>query len=237
MPCRDREAHLTSASRNNDNSNKRLLYAPQNIPEGSNVYGHRNNQETVMNDMKPQTNGPISVDQCVYGLMEEIIMATLNSPVNGNENGTQPVYNILEGSYLDVSQRPGQYDTTSSVYNTLKGPVNCIDKDTKPVYGVLEAPHLKGAEESSHDGTMVSKEPVYYILEGPVSDNESEPVYNVLEAPDLEGAEEPNHYSAMSQEGPNYQTLEQSNPNNTDEANDLEIANEPIYNVLEEGPY
>ena len=94
--------------------------------------------------------------------------------------------------------------------------LNYIEKDTKPVYDVLETPHLKGAEEFSHYGAMGPKEPVYYILEGPVSDNESETVYNVLEAPDLEGAEGPSHFGAMSQEGPIYQALEHSNQNSTE---------------------
>ena len=125
MPHRDREAHLINTRDSNGNSNEGHVYAPLNFSVGENVYGHRNNQETVANDMKPQTSGPISVDQCVYGLMEEIILATLKGPVRGTENGTQPVNNVLEGNYLDVSERPGQSGTLCAegpVYNSLDGP-------------------------------------------------------------------------------------------------------------------
>ena len=192
-------------------SNRNNLYVPLNIiPEGQNIYGHRDNQETA-NDMKSPENGPISVEQCVYGLMEELSVASLDRPVRDTENETHPVYNVVE-PYFESSEGPDDYVTMSRegpVYSVLKGQINGNKNGTQPMY----------------------KEPIYNTLEG----HANEALYNNLEDPYFEGAEGPGENSATS---PIYNTLEDSCHENANERNNLEttIINEPIYHVVEEEP-
>ena len=208
VPYRNREAQFT-------NGDEGHVYAPLNIRERPNGCGYGNNQEIVANDMNPHSNSPISVDQCVYGLMEELIMAGFKEPVKGTENDIQPVYNVLELTYLKASQRPGHCGTTSAegpVDNTLEGPVNDKGNYTKPVYNVLKGPYLESAEEPSHYGALHIKEPVYNTLEGPANniENDTQAMY----------------MSSTCPKEPFYNTLErpfQSNDNDT----------QPVYSVLE----
>ncbi|XP_027052690.1 uncharacterized protein LOC113679909 [Pocillopora damicornis] len=190
-PVSDREAHLSGETENNDSSNGEHIYASLNISEGPSVYGHRDDQD----------NCPMSKDQAVYSLIEEL-------------NVAQPVHNSFEEPRRDVSRRPGQYGIVSSdepVHSTLEETAHCFDDGTLPTQRNLEVPYLKDVEESIQYRTTGPKEPVYNTLEEPVGDDDNDPVYNTLEAP--EGAEDPLHPSAVSTEEPIRHTLEQSNPN------------------------
>ncbi len=113
----------------------------------------------------------------------------------------------------------------------------------EPVYRVLESPTNDNDVKSKIYGHSISiEQPMYYMeelsverAEGPAQDgaNDNQPVYNVLEEPYPEGSEGPGDYGAISPEEPFYSTLEESYA----ERPDSEFINEPIYNVLEEGPY
>lgn len=211
-PVYDREAHLSGETENNDSSNGEHIYASLNISEGPSVYGHRDDQD----------NCPMSKDQAVYGLIEEL-------------NVAQPVHNSFEEPRRDVSHRPGQYGIVSSdepVHSTLEETAHCFDDGTLPTQRNLEVPYLKDVEESIQYRTTGPKEPVYNTLEEPVVDDDNDPVYNTLEAP--EGAEDPLHPSAVSTEEPIRHTLKQSNPNISEKADDLKFTTEPVYDIVEE---
>ena len=147
-----------------------------NISEGENIYGHRNNLEIVIQDTMPKINGPISVHHRVYDLMEELVMDPLKGPVENSENGSEPVYNVLEGSCLDGPQSPAYFGITS---DSTDGPhYNYIDKGNHPMSNVSEQ------KESSFYAATGVTEPVYNTLEAPVTENDGDPVYDVLEAPE-----------------------------------------------------
>ena len=147
-----------------------------NISEGENIYGHRNNQEIVIQDTMPKINGPISVHHRVYDLMEELVMDPLKGPVENSENGSEPVYNVLEGSCLDGPQSPAYFGITSDSTDGLH--YNYIEKGNYPMSNVSEQ-----KESSFYVATGVT-EPVYNTLEAPVTENDGDPVYDVLEAPE-----------------------------------------------------
>ena len=161
--------------RKNDHSEGHI-YAPLNISEGENIYGHRNNQEIVIQDTMPNINGPISVHHRVYDLMEELVMDPLKGPVENSENGSEPVYNVLEGSCLDGPQSPAYFGITSDSTDGLH--YNYIDKGNHPMSNVSEQ------KESSFYAATGVTEPVYNTLEAPVTENDGDPVYDVLEAPE-----------------------------------------------------
>ncbi|XP_022803647.1 uncharacterized protein LOC111340984 [Stylophora pistillata] len=200
-PVRNGEADQGNSRKNNDD--ERHLYAPLNISVGKNIYGHRNSQEIVAKDARPKINGPISVNQCVYDLMEDILKEPLKGPAEGDENSTEPVYNVLEGSCLDVSQSPALFGITSDSTEDLV--YNYLDDGNDPIGNVLEGLSLNGAEESNHYAATGPMEPVYNTLEAPVDDNDGNPVYNVLEATEDEGG--PRHQSAMFTIVPIYPNL------------------------------
>ena len=162
-------------SRKNDH-NEGHFYAPLNISEGKNINGHKNNQEKVIKDTRPKMNGPISVHQRVYDLMEELVVDPLKEPVEGGGNGTEPVYNVLEGSCLDGSQSPAYFGITSDSTDGLH--YNYIDKGNYPMSNVSEQ------KETSFYAATGLTEPVYNTLEAPVTENDGDPVYNVLKAPE-----------------------------------------------------
>ena len=147
-----------------------------NISEGENIYGHRNNQEIVIQDTRPKINGPISVHHRVYDLMEELVMDPLKGLVENGENGSEPVYNVLEGSCLDGPQSPAYFGITSDSTDGLH--YNYIDKGNYPMSNVSEQ------KESSFYAATGLTEPVYNTLEAPVTENDGDPVYDVLEAPE-----------------------------------------------------
>ena len=124
----------------------------------------------------PKINGPISVHHRVYDLMEELVMDPLKGPVENGENGSEPVYNVLEGSCLDGSQSPAYFGITSDSTDGLH--YNYIDKGNHPMSNVSEQ------KESSYYATTGLTEPVYNTLEAPVTENDGDPVYDVLEAPE-----------------------------------------------------
>ena len=163
-----------NSSKNDHNEGH--FYAPLNISEGKNINGHKNNQEKVIKDTRPKMNGPISVHQRVYDLMEELVVDPLKEPVEGGGNGTEPVYNVLEGSCLDGSQSPAYFGITSDSTDGLH--YNYIDKGNYPTSNVSEQ------KESSFYAATGLTEPVYNTLEAPVTENDGDPVYNVLKAPE-----------------------------------------------------
>lgn len=132
------------------------VYAPLNISESQNIYGHGNIREPLYralenpgydNDRKSKTYGrAISIEQPVYNLMEELSTPGADGPVQDGVYDDQPVYNVLEGPYLEDSEGPGHYDTGSPeepVYNTLEESyVTKLSDDPKfinePIYNVLE---------------------------------------------------------------------------------------------------
>ncbi|PFX17321.1 hypothetical protein AWC38_SpisGene18353 [Stylophora pistillata] len=207
VPVRNGEAHEGNSRKNNDDEGH--LYAPLSISGGQNIYGHRNSQETVAKDTRPNINDPISVNQCVYDLMEEILMEPLKGPAEGDENGTEPVYNVLEGSCLDGSQRPAFFGITSDSTEDLV--YNYVDDGNHPMGNVSEGRSLDGAEESSQYAGTGPMEPFYNTLEGNVNENDGDPVYNILEAIEDEGG--PRHQSDMFTVEPIHPNLEKSKPN------------------------
>ena len=108
--------------------------------------------------------------------MEELVMDPLKGPVENGENGSEPVYNVLEGSCLDGSQSPAYFGITSDSTDGLH--YNYIDKGNHPMSNVSEQ------NESSYYATTGLTEPVYNTLEAPVTENDGDPVYDVLEAPE-----------------------------------------------------
>lgn len=229
-PVRVGEANL-----GNSRESEVDFYAPLNIPERKNIYGHINNQETVFKDMRPKINGPISVNQRVYDLMEEIVMDPPVGPTEEGENGAEPVYNALVGSFLDGSQSPklnGPISVNQRVYDLmeemvmvpLKGPAECGESGTEPVYNVLEGSvfgEVDGPRSPAFfDITSDSTEGLvyHYVEKG------NHPMSKVLKEPSLNGAEKSNHHAATGLMEPVYNTLEAHVSDND---------GDPVYNVLE----
>ncbi|XP_078342623.1 uncharacterized protein LOC144628398 [Oculina patagonica] len=162
-----------------------------------------------------------------------------------------PIY----ASHYQVPNRSSETHFTDSDPNTdhVYAPLNISEGQNiyghvntqEPVYRVLESPSYDNDVKSKIYGHSISiEQPVYYTeelsvegAEGPAQDgaNDDQPVYNVLEEPYHEGQEGSDHYGAISSEEPVYNTLDESYAERPD--NDSEFTNEPIYNVLEEGPY
>ncbi|PFX17326.1 hypothetical protein AWC38_SpisGene18355 [Stylophora pistillata] len=229
-PVRVGEANL-----GNSRESEVDFYAPLNIPDRKNIYGHINNQETVFKDMRPKINGPISVNQRVYDLMEEIAMDPPVGPTEEGENGAEPVYNALVGSFLDGSQSPklnGPISVNQRVYDLmeemvmvpLKGPAECGESGTEPVYNVLEGSvfgEVDGPRSPAFfDITSDSTEGLvyHYVEKG------NHPMSKVLKETSLNGAEKSNHHAATGLMEPVYNTLEAHVSDND---------GDPVYNVLE----
>ena len=123
------------------------VYAPLNIPDGQNIYGHKPIQpdyNILQNSEAPLQNGPVRIEQPVYNTLEElpIIPGYISY-------GKKPVYNVLEApGQLGDAQSSGDYGSVPSkgqIYNTLEDPKYSEDpyvKDTnEPIYNVLEDNH------------------------------------------------------------------------------------------------
>ncbi len=148
MPNRSSESHFTDSGPDADH-----VYAPLNISEGQNIYGHVNPQEPVYrvlespaydNDIKSQIYGhSLSIEQPVYHV-EELTVEGAKGPAQGGANDNQPVYNVLEGPYHKGQEGSDHYGAISPeepVYNTLEESyAERPDSEfiNEPIYNVLE---------------------------------------------------------------------------------------------------
>ena len=120
-------------------------YAPLKIPEEHNIYGIGNNADC--NENMYQNYNSMYIEQPVYNFIEEL-------PTSAGSLGedTQPMYNVLEGPYLDVFSGTDHNGTVSS---------------EEPVYTTLERPYQEGTEGPFNASGCIN-EPIYNVLdEGP----------------------------------------------------------------------
>lgn len=120
-------------------------YACLNIPEGSNIYGLRN--DLNRDDKIYQNYHSISFEQPVYNVLEEV--SRLEGSDESLNSKTEPVYNVLEESHADHFEDTHYYGTISK---------------EEPVYTALERPYQKGAEDLFNESERVN-EPIYNVLE------------------------------------------------------------------------
>ena len=134
---------------NEADTNEGHFYAPLNIPQGHNIYGLGNAHE-LDSEKIYQNYGSICIEQPVYNLLEELSTAEgSEGPLRSLSDRTEPVYNVLEGPYIDGFEDPDHYGTIFS---------------EEPVYSSLERPYKGSAEESNY-GPQYINEPIYNILE------------------------------------------------------------------------
>lgn len=106
------------------------VYAPLNIPDGQNIYGHK----------------PIKPD---YNIMENSAPCSEVPLQNGPVSIEQPIYNVLEvpGQRGDAqnSGDHGSVSSTGQIYNTLEdrkySEDPCVKDSNEPIYNVLEDNH------------------------------------------------------------------------------------------------
>ena len=123
------------------------VYAPLNIPDGQNIYGHKPikpDYNMLQNSEASLQNSPVSIEQPLYNTLEElpIIPGCITY-------GKKPVYNVLEApGQLDNAQSSGDYGSVPSegqIYNTLEDPkyseVPYAKGTNEPIYNVLEDNH------------------------------------------------------------------------------------------------
>ena len=149
------------------------VYAPLNIPDGQNIYGHKPT-ELVYNVLDnsasrsevPLQSGPVGIEQPVYNILEELPNHQEDTLQTGPVSIEQPVYNILEELPIDRENTPF---------------------GTEPVYNVLEANGQGDAESSGDNGSLPSEGKIHDTLEETKHaedcnvKRDNEPVYNVLE--------------------------------------------------------
>ena len=121
-------------------------YACLNIPEGSNIYGLRN--DLNLDDKLYQNYHFISIEQPVYNILEEL--SRLEGSGGSLNSKTEPVYNVLDEPYADHFEDAHYYGTISS--------------KEEPVYTALERPCQKSAEDPLNESEHVN-EPIYNVLE------------------------------------------------------------------------
>lgn len=151
VPHRSSETHYTESNPNTDH-----VYAPLNISEGQNVYGHVNTQEPIYrvlenptydNDITCLNYGRlISVEQPMYNLVEELSVKGAEGPARNGACDDQPVYNVLEEPFTGGSEGPDHYGAIS------------LDE---PAYDMLERPYL----ERPDNNPEFFNEPIYNVLE------------------------------------------------------------------------
>ena len=123
------------------------MYAPLNIPDGQNIYGHKPikpDYNMLQNSEAPLQNGPVSIEQPVYNTLEELPIIPRYITY-----GKKPVYNVLEApGQLGDAQSSGDYGSVPSegqIYNTLEDPkyseVSYAKGTNEPIYNVLEDNH------------------------------------------------------------------------------------------------
>ena len=154
------------------------MYAPLSISEGQNIYGHINTQEPVYrvlenppydNEVKSQANGdPISIEQPVYNLMEELSLEGTEGRTHDGAHDNQPLYNVLDGPCLEGSEVPehcGAMPSEEPFYNTLEE--SCEERPdnepgfiNEPIYNVLEEePYPNVSTESEDYGSRNMQRP------------------------------------------------------------------------------
>ena len=159
------------------------VYASLNVPEGHNMYGHRNELEQLNNTLQELSldnkedghrYGSITVDPPLYHALEDQTSEYPEKAENYGSTKTDPVYNVLEEPFPGGSERSECYGTipvNEPFYNTLDesnstdGPPN---KNSEPMYNTLEESH---PDESYHNDSMGLQDPVYNILEGPITND------------------------------------------------------------------
>ena len=150
------------------------MYAPLNILDGQNIYGHKPTEpvynvldNSASRSEAPLQSGPVGIEQPVYNIpVEELPNHQEDTLQSGPVSIEQPVYNILEELATDREKTPF---------------------GTDPVYNVLEANGQEDAESSGDNGSLPSEGKIHNPLEETkhVEDcnvkRDNEPVYNVLE--------------------------------------------------------
>lgn len=150
--------HTSETQQTDDDSIEDHVYAPLNISEGHNIYGHLHTQKTVYKASedsvcdkvtRSHTHGPISINQPVYNLLEDLSVVRSKGPVNDSNNDTQPVYNVLEEPYIE----PVDGSPDEPVYNTLEKRYpddvtepNVSEFINEPIYYILEEEPYKEFE-------------------------------------------------------------------------------------------
>ena len=127
------------------------VYAPLNIPDGQNIYGHKpiKPDYNILENSAPYSevplqNGPVSIEQPVYNTLEELPIIPEYITY-----GEKSVYNVLEvPGKLGDAQSSGDYGSIPSqgqIYNTLEDPKYSEDPYVKgtnePIYNDLEDNH------------------------------------------------------------------------------------------------
>ena len=149
------------------------MYASLNVPEGHNIYGHRNAQDPVCNDV--QEPSPGNEEEGQYSDYEEPLATIPRGAESIDPNRVEPDYNTLKDPSQDGLERSEYCGTVSEnepFYNTLEGS-NANDSsqgtNEEPIYSTLEEPYLGGAEEDGSLEPTSLQDPVYNVLEGPSS--------------------------------------------------------------------
>ena len=190
------------------------LYAALNIPEERNIYGPRESQDEMS-----QNYDFSSVQQPVYNVLEDLTVKGSRAIANNGPYEPEPVYNVLEEPFAEVSEDPTCYGSApvdDPEYNTLEEPNQYTGSTYKndPVYNVLEGPEV--SEEPKWYGSAPVDGPVYNTLEEPNqytgSTYKNDPVYNVLEGPDQNGSGEEDRYGPSGFQDPVYNVLEGPDP-------------------------
>ena len=115
---------------------------PINGPQGNNFQSFKNTTQApvslkglVRDDATRflQNYGPLSIEQLVYNIVEEILAGNHEKTVNEGPNENEPVYQVIEEPYRETSQGSNQYndvrDTNKDpVYSTLEETVNAEEK-------------------------------------------------------------------------------------------------------------
>ena len=128
------------------------MYAPLNIPDGQNIYGHKPTEpvynvldNSASRSEAPLQSGPVGIEQPVYNiLVEELPNHQEDTLQSGPVSIEQPVYNILEELAIDREKTPF---------------------GTDPVYNVLEANGQDDAESSGDNGSLPSEGKIHNPLE------------------------------------------------------------------------
>ncbi|KAJ7351712.1 hypothetical protein OS493_035972 [Desmophyllum pertusum] len=130
VPVTDRRPSFNEMSNPlEEDPNTGHVYA--HVPLEHSMYGTKNaTQKPIVpegpvpdNATKFQDYGPISIEQLVYHLVEDILEGRHEKPLNDVPNETEPVYHVLEEPYRETSKEPHQYDdvtTDGPVYSTLE---------------------------------------------------------------------------------------------------------------------
>ena len=126
----------------------------------------------------------------MYNILEEL--STAGGPEEPVYYSTEPFYNVLEGPYLENTERTSDYGAISSgTQPTEEGTEESVSQGTEPVYNVLEGPYAIEEEGFGDYGAISSEESIYKSLEEPHPDNQNgancdtestnDPVYHLLE--------------------------------------------------------